>query len=73
MPLEDIEFDLRVSTPVGVVLTTGVGVRVVVVAFPQRTLPTDFVVMPMMEFDPIFGMDWMTRYRALIDCRKKKV
>ena len=27
----------------------------------------------MREFDAIFGMDWMTRHRALIDCQKKKV
>ena len=34
---------------------------------------TDFVVLPMREFDAIFGMDWMIRYGALINCGKKKV
>ena len=60
--LEDLGFDLRVSTPAGVVLTIGVRVWGVAVAFPQRILPTDFVVMPMTEFDVIFVMDWTTRY-----------
>ena len=47
--------------------------RDVTVEIQQRILPSDFVVLPMREFDAIFGMDWMTRHRALIDCRRKKV
>ena len=31
------------------------------------------MVLPLSEFDAIFGMDWMARHSALIDCRKKKV
>ena len=69
----DLGFDLRVSTPAGVVLTIGVGVRDVTIEIQPRILPSDFVVLPMQEFDAIFGMDWMTRHRALIDCRRKKV
>ena len=69
----DLGFDLRVSTPAGVVLTTGVGVRDVTVEIQQHILPSDFVVLPMREFNAIFGMDWMTRHKALIDCRRKKV
>ena len=73
MDVVDLGFDLRVSTPTGVVLTTGVGVRDVAVVTQQRVLPSDFVVLPMTEFDAIFGMNWMTRHRAQIECRKKKV
>ena len=47
--------------------------RDVTVVIQQRILQYDFVVLPMREFDAIFGMDWMTRQRALIDCRRKKV
>ena len=47
--------------------------RDVTVEIQQRILPSDFVVLPMREFDAIFGMDLMTRHRALIDCRRKKV
>ena len=73
MEVVDLGFDLRVSTPIGVVLTTGLRVRDVTVEIQQRILPSDFVVLPIREFNAIFGMDWMTRHRALIDCRRKKV
>lgn len=34
---------------------------------------SDFVILPIGEFYAIFGMDWLTRHRAVIDCLKKKV
>ena len=73
MPMVDLGHDLIVSTPSGATLITGLCVRGVPIVIQQRTLLTDFVVLPLSEFDAIFGMDWMTRHSALIDCRKKKV
>lgn len=47
--------------------------RGVVVFIKQCIVLTDFTVFLIREFDAIFGMDGMTRHRALIDYKKKKV
>ena len=73
MTVLDLGHDLVVSTPFGATLTTGVCVRGVPIVIQWHTLLTDFVVLPIREFDAIFGMDWTTRYRSLIDYGKKKV
>ena len=36
-------------------------------------LTVDLRVMDMSEFDVIFGMDWLTAYRVVIDCERKRV
>ena len=33
----------------------------------------DLIVLPMHDFDVILGMDWLTRYRAVMDCFEKTV
>ena len=36
-------------------------------------LTVDLRVMDKSEFDVILGMDWMTAYRVVIDCERRKV
>ena len=38
----------------------------------QRFL-ADLIVMPMDRFDVILGMDWLSKYRAVIDCARRQV
>ncbi|XP_075515399.1 uncharacterized protein LOC142550043 [Primulina tabacum] len=38
-----------------------------------RLLYADFIVIPMVAFDVILGMDWLSAYRAVIDCVGKTV
>jgi hypothetical protein len=38
-----------------------------------KTLPTKLAVFEMLGFDVILGMDWLSKYRASIDCRVKEV
>ena len=33
----------------------------------------DLIVMPMDRFDVILGMDWLCKYRAIIDCARRRV
>ncbi len=35
--------------------------------------PWSLIVIPLKEYDVILGMDWLTEYRALIDCEKRQV
>ena len=40
----------------------------------SRTLLTvDLRIMDMSEFDVILGMDWLTVYKVVIDCERKRV
>ena len=36
-------------------------------------LTMDLRVMDMLEFDVILGMDWLTAYRIVIDCERRRV
>ena len=39
----------------------------------DREFLVDFITFPFHEFDLIFGMDWLSKHRAIIDCDKKAV
>ena len=36
-------------------------------------LTMDLRIMDMSEFDVIFGMDWLTVYKVVIDCKRRRV
>ena len=36
-------------------------------------LTVDLRIMDMSEFDVILGMDWLTAYRVVIDCERRRV
>ena len=36
-------------------------------------LTVDLRIMDMLEFDVILGMDWLTAYRVVIDCERRRV
>ena len=36
-------------------------------------LTVDLRIMDMSEFDVILGMDWLTSYRVVIDCERRRV
>lgn len=71
--VKDLDYYLIILAPNEAILTIGVCVRDVVVVIQQHILLTDFIVLMMREFETIFGIDWMAKYWAFIDCRKKKV
>ena len=39
----------------------------------DRELFEDLIVLDMDEYEIILGMDWLSKYHAKIDCRKKIV
>lgn len=55
MRLNDLVYDLVVSTPARAVLTTRVCMRGIIIMIQWYTLLTNFVVLPMRELDAIFG------------------
>ena len=39
----------------------------------RTVLIVDLTIMDMSEFDVILGMDWLTTYRVVIDCERRRV
>ncbi|XP_073035217.1 uncharacterized protein [Primulina eburnea] len=48
-------------------------IRVCPVQVDDELLNADLIVIPMIDFDVILGMDWLSTYRAVIDCVAKTV
>ncbi|XP_073279520.1 uncharacterized protein [Primulina huaijiensis] len=48
-------------------------IRACPVQVDEELLNADLFVIPMIEFDVILGMDWLSTYRAVIDCVAKTV
>ncbi|XP_058075810.1 uncharacterized protein LOC131224305 [Magnolia sinica] len=43
------------------------------VEFGDMFLPADLLVLPMVEFDVILGMDWLAEYHAVLECATRTV
>ena len=39
----------------------------------NKDFPADFIVLSIHDFDIVLGMDWLSMYRATLDCYKKEV
>ncbi|XP_075499143.1 uncharacterized protein LOC142537518 [Primulina tabacum] len=48
-------------------------IRACPVQVDEELLNSDLIFIPMIEFDVILGMDWLSTYRAVIDCVAKTV
>ena len=62
-----------VSLPSGENLPSRFGFKVVPVKIAGRELPVDLMVLEMVDYDMILGMDWLSKCNATIFCRRKKV
>ena len=47
--------------------------RAVPVVVSEREMSVDLVVLNMIDYDVILGMDFLSKYRATIDCKAKVV
>ena len=71
--LERIGQAFKTALPSGDVLLSSHWLRHVLVEIAGRELSADLVVLNLVEYDVILGMDFLGKYNATIDCRKKKV
>ena len=62
-----------VSLPSRENLTSQFGFKDVPVEIAGRELPVDLMVLKMVDYDLILGMDWLSKYYASIFCRRKNV
>ena len=72
-PLETLEEPLYVSSPLGIKARIGMICRGCELEISGTLLTMDLRIMDMSEFDVILWMDWLTAYRVVIDCERRRV
>ena len=72
-PLEILEEPLYVSSPLGIRARIRMICRGWELEISGTLLTVDLRIMDMSEFDVILGMDWLTAYRVVIDCERRRV
>ena len=73
LEVEALEEPLYVSSPLGIRARIGMICRGWELEIFGILLTVDLRVMDMSEFDVILGMDWLTAYRVVIDCERRRV
>ena len=61
------------SSLLGIRVRIGMICRGCELEISETLLTVDLRIMDMSEFDVILGMDWLTAYRVVIDCERRRV
>lgn len=72
----DYEFmnsSLLIGSPWGGSIEVNKLCRSCIIEISSHIFIFDLMVMEMVEYDVILGMDWLTKYQAILDCCKKRV
>ena len=73
LEVETLEEPMYVSSPLGARTSINMICRGCELEISRILLTVDLRVMDMSEFDVILGMDWLTAYRVVIDCERRRV
>ena len=73
LKVETLEEPLYVSSPLGTRVSVNLICRDCELEISVILLTVDLRVMDMLESDVILGMDWLTAYRVIIDCERRRV
>ena len=73
LELETLEKPLYVSSPLGTRVSMDLICRGCELEISRILLTMDLKVMDMSKFDVILRMDWLTAYRVVIDCERRRV
>ena len=73
LEVETLEEPLYVSSPLGIRARIGMICRGCELEISETLLTVDLRIMDMSEFDVILGMDWLTAFRVVIDCERRRV
>ena len=73
LEVETLEEPLYVSSSLGIRARIGMICRGCELEISGTLLTVDLRIMDMSEFDVILGMDWLTSYRVVIDCERRRV
>ena len=73
LEVETLEKPFYVNSPLGIRARIGMICRGWELEISGTLLTVDLRIMDMSEFDVILGMDWLTAYRIIIDCERRRV
>ena len=73
LEVEALKEPLYVSSPLGTRARIWIIWRGCELEISGTLLTVDLRIMDMSEFDVILGMDWLTAYRVVIDCERRRV
>ena len=73
LEVETLEEPLDVSSLLGIRARIGMICRGCELEISRTLLTMDLRIMDMPKFDVILGMDWLTAYRVVIDCERRRV
>ena len=73
LEVETLEKPLYVSSPIGIRARIGMICQGCELEIFRTLLTVDLRIMDMSEFDVILGMDWLTTYRVVIECERRRV
>ena len=73
LEVDVLEEPLYVSSPLGIRARIGMICRGCELEISGILLTMDLSIMDMSEFNVILGMDWLTTYRVIIDCERRRV
>ena len=72
-PLETLEEPLHVNSPLGIRVRIRTISRGCELEISGTLLTVDLRILDMSKFKVILGMDWLTVYRVVIDCERRRV
>ena len=73
LEVETLEKPLYVSSPLGIRARIRMICQDCELEISGTLLTADLRIMDMSKFDVILGMDWLTAYRVVIDCERRRV
>ena len=73
LEVETLEKTLYVSSPLGTRVSRDLICQGCELEISEIVHTVDLRVVDMSEFDVILGMDWLTAYRVVIDCERRRV
>ncbi|XP_070050515.1 uncharacterized protein [Nicotiana tomentosiformis] len=71
VPRDSLSAHVYVSTPVGDAIVADHVYRSCVVPIGSLETRVDLLLLDMVDFDVILGMDWLSPYHAILDCHAK--
>ena len=72
-PSSTLPYDLGISTPMGETVRVRVCYADCELSLDGKIFLATLIPLPMIEFDVILGMDFLSTYHARIDCLRKEV
>ena len=69
----ETEYDILVTNPLGHSVIVNKVYRDCPIKIQKYEFLGDLIELSFREFDVILGMDWLSRHRAIVDCRMKRV